>query len=136
MIYLISRVFLPGLFKCFVFIGSFELKIFLACICSNILLTLIEIVLLKRMYNMKISSIGYFYLLPTSYSKNMMEPLANNSHVRSLFELLSVQWILNVCMFKWNGLAAIIYLSSFIIVRDDDKTMKNYAIHSGPGLKK
>ena len=37
---------------------------------------------------------------------------------------------------KWNGLAAIIYLSSFIIVRDDenddddDKTMKNYAIHS------
>ena len=75
------------------------------------------------------------YLLPTSYSKNMMEPLANNSHVRSLFELLSVQWILNVCMFKWNGLAAIIYLSSFIIVRDDDKTMKNYAIHSGPGLK-
>ena len=99
---------------------------------SNIILTLIEIVLLKRMYNMKISSI---LLLPTSYGKNMMEPLANNSHVRSLFELLSVQWILNVCMFKWNGLAAIIYLSSFIIVRDDDKTMKNYAIHSGPGLK-
>ena len=78
---------------------------------SNIILTLIEIVLLKRMYNMKISSI---LLLPTSYGKNMMEPLANNSHVRSLFELLSVQWILNVCMFKWNGLAAIIYLSSFI----------------------